>query len=101
MLSSIEICAGAGGQALGLEMAGFQHAALVEYEKDYCETLKKNRPAWNIICGDVREFSGLPCPPFSVAGKQLGAEDAAEMLRVLIDGRRLKDISDLPLDLAT
>lgn len=100
MLSSIEICAGAGGQALGLEMAGFQHVALVEYEKDYCETLKKNRPAWNVICGDVREFCGLPyrfqidllaggvpCPPFSVAGKQLGAEDERdlfpEMLRLV------------------
>ena len=44
MLKSIEICAGAGGQALGLEMAGFKHIALVEYEKKYCETLKKNRP---------------------------------------------------------
>lgn len=41
MLKSIEICAGAGGQALGLEMAGFKHIALVEYEKKYCETLKK------------------------------------------------------------
>lgn len=44
MLTSIEICAGAGGQALGLEMAGFSHIALVEYEKKYCETLRKNRP---------------------------------------------------------
>ena len=53
MLSSIEICAGAGGQALGLEMAGFEHVALIEYEKDYCETLKRNRPDWNVICGDA------------------------------------------------
>lgn len=50
MLTSIEICAGAGGQALGLEMAGFSHIALVEYEKKYCETLRKNRPKWNVIC---------------------------------------------------
>lgn len=42
MLSSIEICAGAGGQALGLSMAGFEHIALIEYEKDYCDTLKRN-----------------------------------------------------------
>ena len=100
MLTSIEVCAGAGGQALGLEMAGFEHVALVEYEKDYCDTLKRNRPNWNVICGDIRDFDGLkyrfqvdllaggvPCPPFSVAGKQLGAEDERdlfpEMLRLV------------------
>lgn len=92
MLTSIEICAGAGGQALGLAIAGFSHVALVEYEKDYCEELKRNRPEWNVICGDVREFSGLPyrgkidllaggvpCPPFSVAGKQLGSADERDL----------------------
>lgn len=92
MLKSIEICAGAGGQALGLEMAGFKHIALVEYEKKYCETLKKNRPEWNIICEDVKNFSGkpyrnkidllaggVPCPPFSVAGKQLGRDDERDL----------------------
>ena len=100
MLNSIEICAGAGGQALGLETAGFHHVALVEYEKDYCDTLKRNRPDWNVICGDVKDFSGwpyrfkidllaggVPCPPFSVAGKQLGADDERdlfpEMLRLV------------------
>ena len=57
--TSIEICAGAGGQALGLEMAGFDHLALVEYEKDYCDCLKKNRPQWNVKCMDVRQFDGL------------------------------------------
>ena len=78
MLTSLEICAGAGGQALGLAMAGFVHVALVEYEADYCAALKRNRPEWNVICKDVREFSGIPyrgkidllaggvhCPPFS------------------------------------
>ena len=92
MLKSIEICAGAGGQALGLEMAGFKHIALVEYEKKYCEILKKNRPEWNIICEDVKNFSGkpyrnkidllaggVPCPPFSVAGKQLGSDDERDL----------------------
>lgn len=92
MLKSIEICAGAGGQALGLEMAGFKHIALVEYERKYCETLKKNRPEWNIICEDVKNFSGkpyrnkidllaggVPCPPFSVAGKQLGSDDERDL----------------------
>ncbi len=90
--TSIEICAGAGGQALGLEMAGFDHLALVEYEKDYCECLKKNRPQWNVMCMDVRHFDGrpyrgmidllaggVPCPPFSVAGKQLGADDERDL----------------------
>lgn len=60
MLTSLEICAGAGGQALGLAMAGFVHVALVEYEADYCAALKRNRPEWNVICKDVREFSGIP-----------------------------------------
>lgn len=89
---SLEICAGAGGQALGLEEAGFGHVALVEYEKDYCECLKRNRPLWNVKCMDVRQFSGkpykgqvellsggVPCPPFSIAGKQLGADDERDL----------------------
>lgn len=100
MFSSIEICAGAGGQALGLEMSGFSHELLIEYEKDYCENLKLNRPQWNVICQDVRDFcgtlykgkidllsGGVPCPPFSVAGKQLGNNDDRdlfpEMLRLI------------------
>ena len=52
-LTCVEICAGAGGQALGLAMAGFIHVALVEYEKDYCTVLKQNRPEWNVICDDA------------------------------------------------
>jgi len=86
-LTSVEMCAGAGGQALGLEQAGFQHEALVEIEKPFCETLRSNRPRWNVCEGDLADFDGrpykgvdllaggLPCPPFSVAGKQLGAKD--------------------------
>lgn len=92
MLTSIEICAGAGGQALGLSNAGFSHLALVEYEKEYCKILKINKPEWNVICADIRDFSGLPyrnqvdflaggipCPPFSVAGKQLGNKDERDL----------------------
>ncbi len=87
MLSSVEVCAGAGGQALGLEHAGFDHRALVELEAAYCKTLAYNRPHWNVIQGDLNAFDGrqfrgvdlfaggLPCPPFSVAGKQLGDQD--------------------------
>ena len=90
-MRSIEICAGAGGQALGIELAGFQHAALIEIDKDACATLRKNRPHWNVIECDVRAFSarklseidllagGVPCPPFSVAGKQLGHEDDRDL----------------------
>lgn len=86
-LTSVELCAGAGGQALGLEMAGFNHVALVEIDPDACATLRLNRPAWNTLNVDLREFSGtpyrgvdllaggVPCPPFSKAGKQLGAKD--------------------------
>lgn len=91
MLKCVEICAGAGGQALGLEMAGFEHVALVEYEKDYCDILKMNRPEWPVLCCDVRDFNGkeyegvdlfsggVPCPPFSVAGKQLGNNDERDL----------------------
>lgn len=92
MFTSYEICAGAGGQALGLEMAGFSHVKLVEYERDYCACLRSNRPNWNIVCGDVRQDSGIeyrgkidllaggvPCPPFSVAGKQLGDNDERDL----------------------
>jgi DNA (cytosine-5)-methyltransferase 1 len=91
MFTSLEVCAGAGGQALGLEMAGFDHAGLVELEPAACETLRINRPTWNVIEGDLRHFSGIPykgidlvaggvpCPPFSKAGKQLGAEDERDL----------------------
>ncbi len=90
-LKCVEICAGAGGQAIGLDMAGFQHVALVEYEADYCAVLRKNRPDWNVICGDVHKFDGrpfkgvdllaggVPCPPFSVASKQLGENDDRDL----------------------
>jgi DNA (cytosine-5)-methyltransferase 1 len=88
---SIEICAGGGGQALGLEEAGFEHCALVEYEPLACQTLRYNRPNWNVIEKDVRSFSainyqnvdlfagGVPCPPFSIAGKQLGRDDERDL----------------------
>lgn len=98
--TSLEICAGAGGQALGLEQAGFEHVALVELEEDYCSCLRANRPLWNVVCEDIHRFDGtpfrdridllaggVPCPPFSVAGKQLGNKDERdlfpEMLRLV------------------
>lgn len=86
-LTSLELCAGAGGQALGLEAAGFEHAAVVEIDRDCCATLRHNRPKWQVFEKDIRRFNakefkgidllagGLPCPPFSIAGKRLGAKD--------------------------
>ena len=105
-LTSIELCAGAGGQAIGVERAGFGHEALVEVD-DWCrQTLRLNRPAWNVIEGegadltrfDARAFAGVdlvaggvPCPPFSKAGKQLGAADERDLfpqaLRVIDETR--------------
>ena len=86
-LTVLELCAGAGGQSLGLEHAGFSHAGLVEIDRHCCATLKANRPGWNVIQADLKTFdakpyrgvdlvaAGLPCPPFSIAGKQLGKHD--------------------------
>ena len=88
---SIEICAGAGGQALGLEQAGFNHSSLVELDVHACQTLRLNRPNWSVNQGDLREYQatsllgidllagGVPCPPFSKAGKQLGHEDDRDL----------------------
>ncbi|WP_454293382.1 DNA cytosine methyltransferase [Salana multivorans] len=90
-LSALEICAGAGGQASGLERAGFAHALAVEIDRDAAATLRLNRPSWQVHEGDVREIDGrdyrgvdlvaggVPCPPFSVAGKQLGADDERDL----------------------
>lgn len=121
-LTSIEICAGAGGQAIGLHQAGFRHLALVEIDKYAVETLEeniKNRAEWSwerdycdVISGDVNDFlplpvegnpqsglkkaakfldgplrqgqldllaGGVPCPPFSHAGKQLGKDDERDL----------------------
>lgn len=97
MYTSLEICAGAGGQALGLERAGFNHTLLVEYEPSYCACLKANRPGWDVRCMDVHNLSGIPyynridllsggvpCPPFSHAGKQLGADDERDLFPEMI-----------------
>jgi DNA (cytosine-5)-methyltransferase 1 len=95
-MQSIEFCAGAGGQALGLEQAGFHHAALVEIEADYAKTLTLNRPNWDVRAADMNSFdgrpfegmdllaAGLPCPPFSMAGKQLGEKDERNLFPAAI-----------------
>ena len=96
MLTAIELFAGAGGLALGLEKAGFQSLGLIEFNQDACNTLSKNRPNWRVICEDIANISkldleqyfsikkgeldllsgGAPCQAFSYAGKRLGLEDA-------------------------
>ncbi|MFI5735240.1 DNA cytosine methyltransferase [Kribbella sp. NPDC051587] len=93
-LRVVEICAGAGGQALGLERAGFEHALAVELDPTAAATLKLNRPDWEVRVGDVADpgvwnptdfvgvdllAGGVPCPPFSIAGKQLGANDERDL----------------------
>jgi len=91
-LTCLEICAGAGGQALGLEQAGFAHAAVVDVDRDACETLRRNRGSrWKVIEADVTDVDGaefgcidllaggVPCPPFSVAGHQLGGADERDL----------------------
>lgn len=117
-LTSLEICAGAGGQAVGLHNAGFDHLALVEWDPHAVRTLKANVggwPGWNeerieaLEPMDVKEFlgskvhkslglkegdldllaGGVPCPPFSLAGKRLGKDDERDLfpaaLRIIRD----------------
>ena len=93
-LDAVEICAGAGGQALGLERAGFEHALAVELDAAASATLRANRPGWKVAEGDAadpalwrpRDYQGVallaggvPCPPFTVAGRQLGADDERDL----------------------
>jgi len=95
-LKTLELCAGAGGQAIGFEQAGIDHVGLVEIDKNACATLRSNRPRWNVLERDLNKFDGaafvgvdiisggLPCPPFSIAGKQLGIEDERNLFPAMI-----------------
>jgi DNA (cytosine-5)-methyltransferase 1 len=98
LLTTLELCAGAGGQALGLEQAGIEHAGLIEIDSHACATLRLNRPEWNVMEQDLNAFTeasafkgvdivsgGLPCPPFSKAGKQLGHNDERNLFPAAIN----------------
>ena len=98
---SVELCAGAGGQALGLHSAGFDHEALIEIDTDACATLRRNGRRWGwadkVHQADLRTWvpspeligldllaAGVPCPPFSIAGHQLGANDDRDLFPTLL-----------------
>lgn len=95
-LTSLEVCAGAGGQALGLEQAGYDHLNLIELDPWACQTLRRNRPKWKVTEADLHSVDvagyrgidlyagGLPCPPFSIAGKQLGVHDERNLFDVAL-----------------
>lgn len=103
-LTSVEICAGAGGQALGLDRAGFRHIALVENDEACVQTLRAVKPPlvqhpWKnqVVHINVRQFyagdlpenvdlfaGGVPCPPFSRSGRQLGADDERDLFPTAI-----------------
>jgi DNA (cytosine-5)-methyltransferase 1 len=101
-LFTLELCAGGGGAALGLERAGFSHVALLDNNPHACATLRSNRAYWNVIEADMRRFDasywqdvdllsgGLPCPPFSIAGKQLGADDDRNLFPAML--KIVKDV---------
>lgn len=105
-MNSIELCAGGGGQALGLHLAGFAHEALVDNDPHACETLKRNganvdgRGTWEVFHAGLGTFleanaksyvgidlvaGGVPCPPFSIAGKQLGRNDERDLFPLAVE----------------
>lgn len=98
--TAIELCAGVGGQALGLERAGFDVVAAVDIDADSCATLSRNRPDWYTVQDDLHQIEpvnhrqmdyadvlscGLPRSPYSIAGKQLATDDRRDTLRATLD----------------
>lgn len=96
-LTVVELCAGAGGQALGLHLAGFYPLALVDNDQGCVATLQENFKGTNVYLEDLRKWNtkpfegvdllaaGLPCPPFSKAGKQLGSDDERNLFPATLD----------------
>lgn len=101
MLRAVEICAGAGGQAIGFHEAGFEHVALVELDANACATLRHNGARWGwadrVHRADVRTWSlpadfgpvdilcgGVPCTPFSVSGNRRGRDDERDLFPALL-----------------
>lgn len=97
---SVELCAGGGGAALGLEGAGFSPVLLLDNNPHACATLRLNRPGWNVTQADIQDFEfrpwsgvdllscGLPCPPFSIAGKQLGEHDERNLFPAMLQAAK-------------
>jgi len=95
-LTVMEICAGGGGQVIGLERAGFRHVAVADNDPAACATLRKNLPSAEVLQLDIHQLDGkrfqgvdllaggVPCPPFSIAGKQLGADDERDLFPVAL-----------------
>lgn len=104
-MRSVELFAGAGGLAMGCEIAGFEHLAVVEWDKWACDTVRENQKrgypiltGWNLHEGDVRAFDwssipqniellagGPPCQPFSIGGKHKAHQDNRDMFPATVE----------------